>query len=92
MKTDREERIEERREAKEQLHFEQKEKAADRAALIQMIVSAVGGYFGAQEKGKRKRKPKKDKCCYAKRANTGIYGNSSSSSDSSSDSEQLFEF
>ena len=61
MDMDREERIEETREAEKQLQFKRQGKAADRAVLIQMITSAMGGYLGAQEKSKRKRKKKKEK-------------------------------
>lgn len=46
--------MEERREAKELLQFERHEKAANRAAMTQMIASAVGGYLGSQEKDKKK--------------------------------------
>ena len=87
MDMDREERIEESREAEEQLQFKRQEKVVDRAALIQMIALDVGGYLGAQEKGKRKRKKKTDTRRHTKHVRIGTDGNSSSSSDSSSDSE-----
>ena len=79
-----EERIEERKEAKEQIWNEHEEKAADRAALTTMIASAMGGYFGVQEKNKRKRKTKNDKGCGAKRIDTKTDGSSISSSDTRS--------
>ena len=57
----REERIEERKDAKEKIRIEREEKPVDRAVLTTIIVSAVGGHFEVQEKNKRKRETKNNK-------------------------------
>ena len=49
-----------------------------------MIASAVGDYFGVQDKKTRKRETKNQKGRSAKRVDINIDGSSSSSSDTSS--------